>query len=119
VDNEVITTAELTGLATAVAQFNAHIQTSATARGFAYFDINPLLAAKVADGTIPAFPDISGAALNPPQSVTFGPLFSLDGVHPSSLAHQVVADSMASAINQFYGTSLPVPVCGTVSCPSP
>ncbi|MBK9690755.1 MAG: hypothetical protein IPO73_03550 [Gemmatimonadetes bacterium] len=46
-------------------------------------------------------------------------MFTLDGVHPSALAHQIVADSLASVINATYGTSLPVPVCGTVSCPAP
>jgi lysophospholipase L1-like esterase len=117
VDNEVVTTAELTGLATAVAQFNAHIQAEATSRGMAYFDINPALGVLVGNGTIPPFPDISGALTGNP--VTFGPMFTLDGVHPSSTAHRLVADSLASVINQQFGTTLPVPVCGTVTCPAP
>jgi len=117
VDNEVVTPAELNGLATAVAGFNAHIQAESQARGMAYFDINPPLQALVANGTIPAFPDISGALAG--SSVLFGPIFTLDGVHPSSTAHRLVADSLASVINQAYGTTLPVPVCGTVSCPAP
>jgi GDSL-like Lipase/Acylhydrolase len=116
VDNEVVTTAELTGLATAVAQFNAHIQAEATARGMAYFDINPPLAALVANGTIPSFPDISQALAG--GSVGFGPMFTLDGVHPSATAHRLVADSLASVINQKFGTTLPVPVCGVVACPA-
>jgi hypothetical protein len=37
----------------------------------------------------------------------------------SSVAHRLMADSVASIINQHYGTNLPVPVCGTVSCPAP
>jgi lysophospholipase L1-like esterase len=117
VDNEVVTTAELVGLVTAVQGFNAHIQAEATTRGMAYFDINPTLGALVANGTIPAFPNIAGALAG--QSVTFGPLFTLDGVHPSSTAHQVVADSLAATINAKFSTALPVPVCGTVNCPLP
>lgn len=117
VDNEVITTAELTGLVTAVQGFNAHIQAEATRRGMAYFDINPTLGALVANGTIPQFPNIAGAAVG--QPVTFGTLFTLDGVHPSAAAHRIVVDSLASTINKFYNTSLPVPVCGTVACPAP
>ena len=31
----------------------------------------------------------------------------------------MIADSLASVINQTFGTSLPVPVCGTVTCPVP
>jgi lysophospholipase L1-like esterase len=117
VDNEVVTATELAGLATAVGQFNAHIQAEAASRGMAYFDLNAPLGVLVGNGTIPPFPDISGVLTG--NSVTFGPIFSLDGVHPSSTAHRLVADSLASVINQQFGTSLPVPVCGTVNCPAP
>jgi lysophospholipase L1-like esterase len=123
VDNEVITTTELTGLATAVAQFNAHIQTEAVGRGMAYLNVNPALTALVGNGTIPSFPIIWTTLRPPPaspvDSITFGPMFSLDGVHISSTAHRLVADSLASALNQQFGTGLPVPVCGTGSCPAP
>lgn len=117
VDNEVVTSAELNGLVTAVNEFNAHIQAEAQARGMAYLDINLPLGALRANGTIPAFPDISGALGG--GSVLFGPIFTLDGVHPSSTAHQLIADSLASIINQTFGTTLPVPVCATVTCPTP
>jgi len=130
VDAEVVTAAEYANMRVAVAAFNAHIQTAAAAHGFAYFDVNPFLLAQVQTplnptGLIPAFPDLAPALGG--GSVGFGPLFSLDGVHPSSAAHRVVADSVAATINAFFGptgtgelsTPLPVPVCGTVSCPAP
>lgn len=117
VDNEVVTSTELAGLTTAVQGFNAHIVAEAAARGMAVFDINPTLGALVLNGTIPQFPNIAGAAVG--QPVTFGTMFTLDGVHPSATAHRIVADSLASVINAFYGTTLPVPVCGTVACPAP
>jgi lysophospholipase L1-like esterase len=117
VDNEVVTAAETQGIATAVAQYNDHISTAAAARGYAYFDINPPLQALLANGTIPRFPNLLPALGG--GSVGFGTMFSLDGFHPSSLAHQLVADGVAGAINATYGTTLPVPVCGTVSCPAP
>ena len=101
----------------AVTAFNAHIAAEASARGYAFFDVNPPLGALMAAGTIPSFPNVAPALQG--QSVDFGTIFSLDGVHPSSLAHQLLADSIASAINQKYGTALPIPVCGTVSCPAP
>ncbi len=115
VDNEVITATELGAAATALAAYNAHISSEAQARGMAYFDINLALGALVANGTIPRFPNIAPALVG--QSVGFGPMFSLDGFHPSSAAHQLIADSLASVINAAYGTTLPVPVCGTVTCP--
>jgi lysophospholipase L1-like esterase len=115
VDTDVVTPAEYAGVRTAIAGYNAFIQAEATARGFAYFDINVPLGAAVLAGQIPPFPDLSAALGG--GNVTFGPFFSLDGVHPSTAAHQVIADSLASAINQKYGTTLPVPVCGVVTCP--
>lgn len=123
----VISPAETQAMLTAVAGYNAKIAQTATDHGWAYFDVNPAFSALRAAGTIPSFPDVSGAFANPRTSVTFGPIFSLDGVHPSSLAHRLVADSVASAINQTYGpngtgvlqTPLPVPVCGgAVTCPN-
>ena len=121
VDNQVVTGTELAGLHAAVTGFNAHIQSVATANGWAYLDPNPALLAARADTTSPhkveAFPKIPANPLAAP--VTFGTFFTLDGVHPSSLAHQVVASAVAAAINTQYGTALPVPVCGTVTCPAP
>ena len=40
--------------------------------------------------------------------VTFGPLFTLDGVHPSSETHRLVADSLISTVNQTFGTTIPL-----------
>ena len=115
VDTDVVTPAEYAGLRAAVAGYNAFIQAEAAARGFAYLDINLPLGAAVLAGQIPPFPDLSQALTG--GNVLFGPFFSLDGVHPSTLAHRVVADSLASVINQKYSTTLPVPVCGAVTCP--
>ena len=119
VDNEVVTAAERAVMVAAVSTFNTHIASEAAARGFAYVDVNPPLLALVANGTIPAFPIVWTSPPASIDSLTFGPIFSLDGFHISSTANRIVADSVASAINQHYGTNLPVPVCGTVSCPAP
>ena len=37
----------------------------------------------------------------------FGALMSFDGVHPSTAAHVILANSFAAAINAKYGTSIP------------
>jgi lysophospholipase L1-like esterase len=115
VDTDVVTATEYAGLRNAVAGYNAFIQSEATARGFAYLDVNIALGAAVIAGVIPPFPDLSAALGG--GNVGFGPFFSLDGVHPSTVAHRVVADSVASVINQKYGTTLPVPVCAAITCP--
>lgn len=106
-DAEVVTPSELANLAQAVSDFNAFISSEAGSRGWAYVDINPTLQAEVG-GQIPLFPDISAALTG--GSVGFGPLFSLDGVHPSAAAHRLVADLLATEVNQTFETSVPVPV---------
>jgi lysophospholipase L1-like esterase len=103
----VVDSTELANMQAAVAGYNAFISSEATARGMAYVDVNAPLLALVATGAIPPFPDLSVALTG--GSVLFGPYFTLDGVHPSTLAHQLVADSLASAVNQKFGTQIPLP----------
>jgi len=105
IDAEVVTPTELAGMQTAVSEYNAFIASEAASRGMAYLDVNPTLLALVGTGAIPPIPNIAPALAG--QSVTFGPYFTLDGVHPSTLAHQLVADSLVSTVNQFFGTSIP------------
>ena len=70
------------------------------------FDPNTTLAPLKADPTkIPPFPNLAA-----PTTAPFGQYFSLDGVHPSALAHKVIANALIDVINTKYGTSLaPVP----------
>jgi hypothetical protein len=105
IDTEVVTPTELAGLQAAVAGFNGFISTEAATRGMAYMDPNPTLLALVGTGAIPPVPDLAPALAG--QPVTFGPYFTLDGVHPSTLAHQLLADSLVSTVNQYFGTSIP------------
>ena len=117
-DNQVVTASELAGLHAATTAFNAKIQAVASANGWAYLDPNPpLLAARADTSKVEPFPQIPPNPLAAP--VRFGSWFTLDGIHPSALAHRIVADSLASVINATYGTSLPIPVCGSVTCPAP
>jgi len=104
-DALVVTPTELAALQTAVGEFNAYIQAEATSRGMAYLDVNPPLQALVNTGAIPPIPYLLPALSG--GSVGFGPFFTLDGVHPSTLAHQVVADSLVSTVNRFFGTKIP------------
>jgi hypothetical protein len=118
----VISPAEITAMVTAVTSYNAHIAATAAARGWAYWDINPALSALRASGAIPAFPDVSAALVPPPAipgPVGFGPIFSQDGVHPSSTAHRLIADSVAATINAKFNTTLAVPICTAGVCPDP
>jgi lysophospholipase L1-like esterase len=89
--------ATLSGL---IAGLNTYISGKATAIGFGFWDPNPLFLAKRASGEIPPFPNLGSA------TATFGPLFSLDGVHPSAAAHLLIANQIIGVINTKYGTNL-------------
>ncbi len=103
-DSQVATPAEVAGMVAAVDGYNTFLATEAATRGYGYFDINPSLQDAVDNGDIPPFPDLSGVPTG--GAVTFGPLFTLDGVHPSSETHRLVADSLISVVNQTFGTTI-------------
>lgn len=126
-DNEVVLPAEYANLRNAVQGFNTYIQAQAQRRGWAYVDVNtPLQQTKAQDVTQPApgalpriasFPCLPGApcglggAVNQTVNVLFGTYFTLDGVHPSAAAHQVITNLVIAAVNQTYGTTIP-PLAG-------
>ncbi len=83
-----------------VTAYNAHIQSVATSNGFAYVDVNPLIARLKAQGLISTVPNF----LSPTNP--FGPIFTLDGVHPSALAQQILANAFITAINAKYGSAI-------------
>jgi lysophospholipase L1-like esterase len=88
--------------------YNAFIQQQANERGYAYVDVNALFQQPELRSQIPIFPelfDVPGNDFTPDQP--FGPLFSLDGVHPSAAAHEVVTNAAIEAINDQYGTNIP------------
>ena len=91
---------EIVAVATATAQYNAFIQQTANDLGWAYYSANPTLTSLKDAGEVPQFPDLAS-----PQNL-FGDYFSLDGIHPSGLAHTTLAVEMAAAIDATYGTNL-------------
>jgi hypothetical protein len=106
VDNEVVLPAEYAALRNAVTGYNTFIAAQAAARDWALIDLNAtLLAAKADPARITTFPNLPSAATG--GNVTFGALFSLDGVHPSGAAHRLIADSLIAGVNRKYGTTIP------------
>ena len=100
----VLTKASTIAIAGEVLTLDAFIAQQANTRGWALVDLNGLLAANKAQ--IPPFPLFSAG---PPPSVSFGPLFSLDGIHPTAAGHKAIADAFVAAINAKFGTSLTAP----------
>jgi lysophospholipase L1-like esterase len=98
----VLTKATTKAIVVRVLTLDAFIAAQATTRGWALVDFNGLLAANQA--LIPPFPLFAAG-----PTVSFGPLFSLDGVHPTSAGSKAIADGFAVAINTKFGTVLPLP----------
>ena len=101
---------ELIKLVGAVTAYNAFISAQATARGWGYLDPNVKFAALAADTAqfrqFPYFPQ-GNAGDTVAVRRPFGRGFSLDGVHPSSSSHRVIADTLRLLINSKYGTAIP------------
>ena len=100
-DPQLLSPEETATIVQTVEQYNNFIRQQADRLGWAYLDPNVKLLELKNQGQIPIFPNVN-------SSEPFGPYFSLDGVHPSSLAHKLVAQEAAAAINAVYGTNLQV-----------
>ena len=100
-DEAVLSQGEIGQVAQAVAAYNAFIKTRADQLGWAYYSVNPLFDELKQQEQIPMFPQLASPEL-------FGPYFSLDGIHPSALAHARLAQEIAGTINNTYGTELAV-----------
>jgi GDSL-like Lipase/Acylhydrolase len=87
---------EQAALAQTVAAYNAHIEQKANDIGWAIADPNLSLQQLRAAGAVPAIPNFTSA------TAPFGPYFSLDGVHPSSLAHVLLANRFILNIKGSY-----------------
>jgi lysophospholipase L1-like esterase len=79
---------------------NAVIRAEADRRGFAYF----ALAALYEQANRKA-PFSAVTLLTSPQP--YGPLISLDGLHPSAAGSAVLAEAAASALNARYEMGIP------------
>jgi phospholipase/lecithinase/hemolysin len=91
---------EITQIRSAVQDYNNFLSQEAQDRGWAYVDANSVLDNLHSDPTlVPRFPDLQ-------NTPTFGPVFSEDGIHPNSEAHQLIANEFINAINSKYGSSL-------------
>jgi hypothetical protein len=96
----VLTPAELAVVNAQIHAMSAHIRSEATRRGFAYFELGALY---------------DRSDLKPPFSVVtmmttlapYGPLISLDGVHPSAAGAAVLARAAAAALDETYRLGLP------------
>jgi lysophospholipase L1-like esterase len=84
----------------AVAGYNAYIRAKADSLGWAYADPNVALGALKSSGAIPTLPNFLSA------TQPFGAYITLDGIHPSALAHKLLANLLIQGINKKYGVAI-------------
>ena len=89
-----LTAAEYQQAQQIVEQYNAVIRDIAATHKAFVLDVNPVL------------DSLPGRPLIPTAAAPFGRSFSLDGIHPSSLAHRRFAQALAVFMNRTFGTDL-------------
>ena len=96
----VLTPTDIQFLNSLAAQMDAYIQARAQAEGYAFFRLDALYA-QSKDGV----PFNLAAYLG--TATPYGARISLDGVHPSSQGHVILANAAIAAINATYGLGIP------------
>ena len=99
--NEVLYATAVDSLQTAVDGYNAAITNEASVRGWALVDLNGLLRKAATTGF--AF---QGQVYT--SAFVKGGLISLDGIHPTDLAHGIIGNALIDAVNEKYGAHIPL-----------
>lgn len=99
-DSLVLTPAERATIEQRVRDYNAVIAAQAGARGAALADVHGVFARAHAAGLVVGGTRYTTAYLT-------GGLFSLDGIHPSSLGQGLYANAFVRAINARFGATIP------------
>jgi lysophospholipase L1-like esterase len=99
-DSLVITATERAAIESAIAGYNQAIAAEAQARGAALVDQFALLERLARDGYA-----VNGARFT--FAFVTGGLFSLDGIHPSSVGSAILANAWIEAINVRFGGHIP------------
>jgi lysophospholipase L1-like esterase len=102
-DALILDSAEIVTAANAITAFNATIASVAASHSasVAVFDANALFTGIVANGYNTGAEKLTASYIS-------GGLFSLDGVHPSSKGHGVLANEIIKVINAKWGTGIPL-----------
>jgi hypothetical protein len=92
----ILTPAEVGAVNALLAQMNAHIRGEAERRQLAFFALQELYGRSDVKGPFNVF------SYAIPNSQPYGPLISLDGVHPTAAGAQILAEAAARALDARY-----------------
>ena len=95
----VLSTVEATAISATVEGYNTAIADEAALRGMALVDLHGLLQQAATTGVT-----FQGSLYT--SAYITGGLFSLDGVHPTDLAHGLICNMMIDAVNRTYGSNI-------------
>jgi lysophospholipase L1-like esterase len=99
--DNILTPADVSTITSVVAGMNTYIQSQAAANGWAYFDLNTVLAKVIANRGAYSVVKQFGCTF------PYGQYVSLDGVHPNVQGYQEIANAAADALNTTYGFTIP------------
>jgi hypothetical protein len=102
IPDAVLSPATVAGVNTQLGRMNDVIRAEAERYGFAYFALGALYEEAVVKPPFDAYAMLTSAT-------PFGPLISLDGVHPSAEGSTVLARAAAEALNETYHMGIPLP----------
>lgn len=100
--DQILEPGDVATLDAAVDQMNAQISQVAQARGWAYVNVDEVLATMIADAG--AFTTRFHLTCTSP----YGAYFSLDGIRPGARGQTLLAEAVAAAINARYGLDIPI-----------
>jgi lysophospholipase L1-like esterase len=106
--NFTLTATEVTNIGNIIAGYNAVISAIATAHDLPVVDLNAFFD-NVAAVSGPTGAGYSiGSGIRVKTDFISGGVFSLDGVHPSTLGYGILANEVIKAANAYYGSSVPL-----------
>ena len=98
---QVLPAASVASIQAAVDGYNTAIRNQATARGWALVDLNGLLRQAATTGFT-----FQGQVYT--SAFVKGGLISLDGIHPTDLAHGIICNALIEAVNEKFGARIPL-----------
>jgi lysophospholipase L1-like esterase len=102
-----LTTTEVTNISNIISGYNQVIASVAAAHDIPVADLNGFFASVAAVSGPTGSGYAIGSGLRVKTDFISGGLFSLDGVHPSTLGYAILANEIIKTVNAHYGSTVP------------